>query len=547
MSEFERTTASLKPGDRLRPLRAIAPGREEIMPVAVAQGFVFGDGSRPSTFAGAASLVMYAIEKDSALLPFFGAHKWRRVGEGDKSRVHIHGLPRFWKDRPPLDESRSFLLSWLAGYFAADGSVSKKGQPVLESASREALELARSICAICGVGYSAIRSRMRVGFAGRDPSPLYRLCIRSADLPEWFFVIAHHRENAARAAEKVRRDYAWIVDSVTPLNLSEEVFCAVVPGAQAFGLSEDLMTGNCPSQKPWELIELAIRSPDLAWQVIQMERIAGPNLDTLDGLWRAPVRGESDAQPRPGSMTEFLLEWMSDGRAYAALPSLSAPGVSPTELRGSAVIGKVYRRRLPVAGQDPDLGAAAIEELKVEGRKASAYLNALYQRTFGPYVRADSIAEMAAAVNSAIGRLTTAKRALDKAVRAGKTTEKESAAYVRALASYDDAEASYNRARLARGATDTAMARTRAMFDRGRAKAAIRAATRAAASARKRRSAAELVVADADFATALEWLLRLHREQGKSEKFIAKEQRGFVAKYNSGAETSDDDDAEGDE
>lgn len=28
---------------------------------------------------------------------------------------------------------------------------------------------------------------------------------------------------------------------------------------------------------------------------------------------------------------------------------------------------------------------------------------------------------------------------------------------------------------------------------------------------------------------------------------IAKEQRGFVAKYNSGAETSDDDDAEGDE
>lgn len=107
----------------------------------------------------------------------------------------------------------------------------------------------------------------------------------------------------------------------------------------------------CPSTKPWELIELAIRSPDLAWQVIQMERAAGPNLDTLDGLWRAPVRGDADAQPRPGSMTEFLLEWMADGRAYAALPSLSAPGVSPTEVRASKVIGKVYRRRLPVAGQ----------------------------------------------------------------------------------------------------------------------------------------------------------------------------------------------------
>jgi 5S rRNA maturation endonuclease (ribonuclease M5) len=37
----------------------------------------------------------------------------------------------------------------------------------------------------------------------------------------------------------------WVVESVRPLDIEEEVFCAVVPGAGAFCLEGNLLTGNC--------------------------------------------------------------------------------------------------------------------------------------------------------------------------------------------------------------------------------------------------------------------------------------------------------------
>ena len=142
--QFERTTQELQPGDRLRSLRATRPaaGGAQLMPWAVAQGFVFGDGhleggNRP------AGLVIYDNGKDEALLPFFPFaaprqrnHKDSRTGETSVIKV-FYGLPRFWKTLPPIRESRTFLLSWLAGYFAADGRVSAAGQASLDSADKE--------------------------------------------------------------------------------------------------------------------------------------------------------------------------------------------------------------------------------------------------------------------------------------------------------------------------------------------------------------------------------------------------------------------------
>lgn len=340
MANYERTTQTLKAGDHLRSLRATAPAREEIMHVAVAQGFVYGDGTRQSDREGPASVVFYNPAKDGVMLPFFGGAKVSSVTVKGVSCPHIYGLPRFWKDAPPLSESRSFLLSWLAGYFAADGSVAG-AQPVLESASLESLEIARSVAAICGVGYSAIRSRMRVGFEGREPSALYRMSLRAADLPEWFFLIEHHRAHA-RPVKRV--DRLWVVESVWETEAVEDVFCAVVPGAQAFGLSEDLMTGNCPSSKPHEMIELAIEHPDLAMRVIELERIAGPRLEMIDGLWGAGSKATKGGVPKPGSMTEFLLVWMVDGRAYERLPQLGDPGTVPLEIATMPNVSKVYRR-----------------------------------------------------------------------------------------------------------------------------------------------------------------------------------------------------------
>lgn len=305
---YERTTEQLCAGDRLRTLRATPPAKEQLMPVAVAQGFVFGDGSRGNTDERPAYVTFYG-KKDLALLPYFAGMPVRKVAVrselggrriADKPARHIYGLPRFWKELPPLRESRAFLLSWLAGYFAADGSVTVGGQAVLESANIYALRFARDAAAICGVGYSKIQSRLRLG-KGKKPMPLYRFSFRVVDLPDWFFLIKHHAERTA----KVRRsshDQPWVVEEVRPLGISEEVFCAVVPGAQAFGLSEDLMTGNCPFASRGDWQRFAAELPEQFAQVVQME--ADRPL-TKNGI-KLSIMGFSSRTKRGPSLPQFV-------------------------------------------------------------------------------------------------------------------------------------------------------------------------------------------------------------------------------------------------
>lgn len=172
----ERTTNQLNPGNKLRWIQAQPPRKEIRIPFAVAQGFVYGDGGRESGDRPA-SLSIYSLKKDGALLPFFSEHKWKRrktgAGYTRKTYLHTYGLPRLWKDAPDFRESRSFLLSWLAGYFAADGCVSEAGQARLDSASIESITLARSIAAICGIGYGPMLRKMRIGIKARHPTPLY--------------------------------------------------------------------------------------------------------------------------------------------------------------------------------------------------------------------------------------------------------------------------------------------------------------------------------------------------------------------------------------
>lgn len=240
---IEKVSSDLVPGDKLKNL--IANGTSDCVevPFAVAQGFVFGDGCKPSGDRPA-ELTIYNNQKDDTLLRYFAAHNIRRGREG---QLRIYGLPRTWKKLPDIRESRSFLMSWLAGHFAADGCVSKEGAARMDSSVRENIEFARDVAAICGVGHGQIRTTMRRGFH-KDSTPLYHINLTPGDLPPWFFVIREHRKRAQVAQERGRPGKTreqWVVDTITETDRFESVYCAVVPEAQAFGLADGLMTGNC--------------------------------------------------------------------------------------------------------------------------------------------------------------------------------------------------------------------------------------------------------------------------------------------------------------
>lgn len=254
-----KTTESLRRGDRLPSCRALSvkASQHKILPspFGVAHGMVFGDGSRQTRNYGPASIVLHG-EKDKALLKFFSLCRNRemRVPSGKKV-TYVYDLPRSWKELPALTESKGYLLGWLSGYFAADGTVTPSGAAVVYSANQVNIEFVKTICAILGVQTGIPNSRSRKGFG--KTTDLHSITLYPRDLPEEFWLITGHRNRVVRAC----KDYGgrfrdWKVVSVRNTRRVEDVFCAVVPGVEMFTLADGLVTGNCPNMKPFEVAAL---------------------------------------------------------------------------------------------------------------------------------------------------------------------------------------------------------------------------------------------------------------------------------------------------
>jgi hypothetical protein len=269
------TTTDLRPGDVLPIARAqsVLSGANPPAPSpwAIAQGFTFGDGSRVNG-RGPASVNFYG-EKDRELRLYFpfGEAVERRDSRGGDPYWHIADLPRAWKDRPQLREHRGFLLGWLAGYFAADGSVTANAQAVLSSAVRENLAYVRDVCAVLGVGTSPVRSATHPAKGGA--AMLHHVGIDPRGLPEGFWLIGEHRARVGEALSRRReRGAGWCVHAVEATDRVEEVFCAVVPGDEMFVLLDDVVTGNCPYHSDAEWRDLRDRAPDEFADAVTFER-----------------------------------------------------------------------------------------------------------------------------------------------------------------------------------------------------------------------------------------------------------------------------------
>lgn len=302
----ERTTATLRRSDCVRNLRAQPLVAKCVqVPFAIAQGFVYGDGGkgvvdRPAT-------VYFHGKKDEVMRPFFAGHKtvWRE----DRNRLDIYGIPRLWKEVPSLRESRSFLLSWLAGYFAADGTVSEAGQMRIDSASLESIRFVRTVAAICGIRHGAVRFVTRLG-KGKAPSRLFGLTLNPNDVPDWFFFHGHHLERVIkRKHHESNRALVWTVQSVVQTDRVEEVFCAVVPGVAAFGLADGIMTGNC------------IFGDDDQWASVKgiaperFERIA-----SLEGGFGTTIKKGRTVEEMARKGTEFVSDKPDELRRLAMSP-----------------------------------------------------------------------------------------------------------------------------------------------------------------------------------------------------------------------------------
>lgn len=244
----ERRTDQLRPGHKLAFTlpRSMATRGVEPSPFGIAQGFVFGDGSDK----GRGSYGQFFPPKDLPMVEYFpkASLSWRgkQGGSGARWSTPSH-YPYFFKELPDRDEASNYLYGWLAGYFAADGCVSKEGQVTIASASRKNLEFVQNLATQLGIGTYSIRLQKKNGGSkGNNADPSYVLGFMGTTLSSEFFCLSHHRENFVVAQNRERIDHpGWKVESVEVTDRVEEVFCAEVPETHAFVLEGFILTGNC--------------------------------------------------------------------------------------------------------------------------------------------------------------------------------------------------------------------------------------------------------------------------------------------------------------
>ena len=234
----ETLTTELRPLDRLAyvfPRTRVS--QLQPSPVGVMHGITFGDGTRRDL----GSVAMLCGDKDAQLLKWFPNN---RSYQREPGVLVVQDLPAFFKARPPLGESPSYLYGWLAGYLAADGHVAKDGTISLNSAKREDLKFVRDLCTRLGIGTYGITTQSRVGFPGREPSDIHRIHLMNDTVTSELFLLQAHRERFL-ASDKQFARRGWVVQSVSSAPEVEEVFCAEVEDGNAFVLDDNILSGNC--------------------------------------------------------------------------------------------------------------------------------------------------------------------------------------------------------------------------------------------------------------------------------------------------------------
>ena len=224
----------------------------EITPEYFCRGFVVGDGyvvePKDKLIRNGYSVSMVYGEKNrgniNKYFEGFGHKSFSTTKNGLECTITT-GLPYHWKKEMPCLKTtkHSDLLSWLMGYFAADGSVSKNAsQSTITSANRGDLEYVVDLCAVIGIGCYEIQESFRKGFNDKY-SYLYSLTIMRNSLNPEFFVNQKHKNNFK--SSKGSQPLDWIVEDIEYTNDIEDVFCVEVPDGSSFTLEGGILTHNC--------------------------------------------------------------------------------------------------------------------------------------------------------------------------------------------------------------------------------------------------------------------------------------------------------------
>ena len=214
----------------------------EVCTIGIQHGIVFGDGTKhPDT--NNCKIQLCGDKKELARY-FFSPRR---------ENTTITGLPNTWKDLPSLSMNKEYLLGFLAGWFATDGSMGQTSDMSLINSNPQILQWARDALFKLDITTSDVKmSRERSPYDGTI-KPSYRIYINRENVPEKIFLRDSHIQRF-----KPSKEYpVWRVVEVEPTDRVETVWCVVEPEFEEFTLENGILTKNCAATDTAEDIVLS--------------------------------------------------------------------------------------------------------------------------------------------------------------------------------------------------------------------------------------------------------------------------------------------------
>lgn len=178
------------------------------------------------------------------LLSYFSEykHSYPKTYNGDPV-VYIYDRALDLKDLPPEHVSNSYLLGFLRGWLAADGSVTTVGGQVTLATNEKGYEWLLKFGTKLGFVSANYRIDERETNFGKRKEPLYVISLDRRYLIKDDFLLLYKRDKFTQIDIKKNPGFGKI-KSVEPSSI-EEVYCFDVPTTHSFLLIRNLLTGNC--------------------------------------------------------------------------------------------------------------------------------------------------------------------------------------------------------------------------------------------------------------------------------------------------------------
>lgn len=249
-------TQELLVGTHLQYLAPSRPILDEAYALGVQHGIVYGDGSILGT-GKPSDLINFKVRlcgKKQELLEFFGNCKrsYPPSCKGDPV-VYVNHSP--FVDyvengnlkELPFSSNMSYVLGFVHGLIATDGSVTRPESPTVAiNGTEDTVEYIETVCPSLGMMVNNIRRLYKKGDSsnfGTRGTNLYELSFYSRSIFGSDLLRTSHAEVFSQLKPSAQQD--WRVVDIQDLGYSEEVYCCEEPFTHSFVLNDGLLTGNC--------------------------------------------------------------------------------------------------------------------------------------------------------------------------------------------------------------------------------------------------------------------------------------------------------------